>query len=486
MRNPLYNDDFENYLQQQVKDHRMYPSDHIWRNIQENIHGERKWPALTFISIFIISSLVVSTLLIKPNKQVELAAAVKKTSAPVTIEEKREAAKLTAAASEEVLEQHLTANYITQQTIAEVSRNTNQFNSIPVADVTPVSNEPVAEDKIVVEAAHENKPMAVAAKPQKITETESADLENKIILAALPPITPNSFYFSPAKEAEVHNDYSFFPTFQIKDLNDYDGWKNYPITTSSILKRRNFPRLDFQFYVTPSVSYRRLVDEKTGNPVQSFVSAIPVSAKYYLDVNQVVHHRPALGSEVGFALGYHLSKKLTLKAGLQFNIRRYNIEAYSYNTEVSSVAWTDNNSVDTLNTYSMYRNYALSSTPIVLHNTYYEMSLPVGIDWQILSSKRLSWNVAGSIQPTYTFDKEPFILTSDYKNYADGSLLMKNWNVNTSFETYLGYKVGEITWQIGPQFRYQQLPTYSNKYPIREYLLDYGLKIGFTKSLGSK
>lgn len=487
MRNPLYNDDFENYLQQQVKDHRMYPSDHIWRNIQDSIHGERKWPALTFISIFVISSLVVSTLLMKPNKQVELAQAANKTAAPLTIEEKKKVEALNAAASEEVLEQHLTANHITQQTIAEVSNHTNHFSVIPTSSVVRVADDAgVAEEKIAVEAVHESKTVAASAKHEKVNETEKAELTDQIVLAAFPPLNANSFYFPPAKESKgYNNDYPLFQTLQIGSLNDYDTWKS-PITASSILKRRSFPKLDFQFYVAPSVSYRRLIDERTGNPVQSFVSAIPVSAKYYLDVNQVVHHRPALGSEVGFALGYHLSKTLTLKAGLQFNIRRYNIEAYSYNMEASSVALSDNNSVDTLNTYSIYRNYALSSTPIVLHNTYYEMSVPVGIDWQIFSSKRLSWNIAGSIQPTYTFDKEPFVITSDYKNYADGSLLMRNWNVNTSLETYLGYKVGAIRWQIGPQFRYQQLPTYSNKYPIREYLLDYGLKIGFTKSLGSK
>ncbi|MGN6617048.1 MAG: hypothetical protein ACTHJ5_07710 [Ilyomonas sp.] len=485
MRNPLYNDDFENYLQQQVKDHRMYPSDHIWRNIQENIHGERKWPALTFISIFIISSLVVSTLLMKPNKQIELAS-IRNSTPSITPEEKEKVAQLNAIATEEVLEQHLTANHITQQTIAEVSESTNkrvevttQVQKAGVEDIESIPTKSVkAENQTALQTT-------AITKQGRVLKAEKPDLAGKIVITALPPVVPNSFYL-PAKDAKAFPDFQVFQALQIGNLNDYNIWKSYPITTSALIKRRGFPKLDFQFYVTPSVSYRRLIDEKTGNPVQSFVSAIPVSANYSLDVNQVVHHRPALGSEVGFALGYHLSKTLTLKTGLQFNIRRYNIEAYSYNMQASSVTLSDNNSVDTLNTYSIYRNYALSSTPIVLHNTYYEIALPVGIDWQILQSGRLSWNVAGSIQPTYTFDKEPFIITSDYKNYADGSLLMRNWNVNTSFETYIGYKVGEIRWQIGPQFRYQQMPTYSNKYPIREYLLDYGLKVGFTKSLGNK
>jgi hypothetical protein len=38
-------------------------------------------------------------------------------------------------------------------------------------------------------------------------------------------------------------------------------------------------------------------------------------------------------------------------------------------------------------------------------------------------------------------------------------------------------------WQIGPEFRYQLLSTYSNEYPIHENLKGYGLKIGLVKEL---
>ena len=82
-----------------------------------------------------------------------------------------------------------------------------------------------------------------------------------------------------------------------------------------------------------------------------------------------------------------------------------------------------------------------------------------------------------------TLDKEPFIITSNYKNYADGSQLMRNWNLNANAETYIGYKMGSFRWQAGPQFRYQFFPTLSNRYPIKEHLLDYGIKIGFVKTL---
>jgi hypothetical protein len=37
--------------------------------------------------------------------------------------------------------------------------------------------------------------------------------------------------------------------------------------------------------------------------------------------------------------------------------------------------------------------------------------------------------------------------------------------------------------QVGPEFRYQFLSSYSNQYPLRENLASYGLKIGIIKAI---
>ena len=125
----------------------------------------------------------------------------------------------------------------------------------------------------------------------------------------------------------------------------------------------------------------------------------------------------------------------------------------------------------------------VSSVPFTLKNRFYQVSLPIGLDYKIAEHGKLSWNVAASVQPTYTFDKEPFVVSTNFKDYADGSKLMRNWNVNGNVETYLSYKMGSVKWQVGPQFRYQFMPTMSQNYPIKEYLLNYGLKVGFTKAI---
>ena len=246
-----------------------------------------------------------------------------------------------------------------------------------------------------------------------------------------------------------------------------------------ILKKLS--KFTFQFYVTPSLSYRQLTDAK-GKAARSY-TAIPLSANYKIDINNIVKHTPSAGAEVGFALGYQLSDRFTVKSGLQFNVRQYNIEAFP-------AAWPPAPEVvdggSTTDALAISAHYTQANTdPIILRNRYYEVAAPIGMDYRVFAGTNgaVTVNVAATIQPTYTFDKEPFVITTDYKTYADGSSLMRNWNVNSSVEAYISYKIGAFRWQIGPQFRYQHLPTYGGGYPIREHLLDYGLKLGFTKSL---
>ncbi|HRI22820.1 MAG TPA: outer membrane beta-barrel protein, partial [Panacibacter sp.] len=242
-------------------------------------------------------------------------------------------------------------------------------------------------------------------------------------------------------------------------------------------KKSNF---DFQFYVTPSISYRRLIDDHNGELSRSYITALPFAANYVVDINNVVQHKPAAGYELGFSLGYNLNSKFAIRSGLQFNMRQYNISAFVHGFEPAAPSLLTGIAIEP-NSITGFRNIT-ESEPIVLKNRYYEISLPVGIDWRLIN-KKLVWGIAASVQPTYTFDKEPFIVTTNYKNYKDGSQLIRNWNVNVGFETYIGYNTGKYRWQLGPQIRTQLLPSLSSSYPIREYPVDYGIKLSLIRSL---
>ena len=241
---------------------------------------------------------------------------------------------------------------------------------------------------------------------------------------------------------------------------------------------KNSDRFDFRFYVTPSISYRRL-DEKRELKNGANTS---LESSYKVNPSQAIHQAPAIGYETGFGLGYHLNNKFTLTGGFQFNISQYEIDAFRYKDESVAVVLNDGKFSNTVNTISSLRSVA-GTKPLTIQNTYYELSMPVGLEWMILNTGKFSWGLAGALQPTYTFDKQPFIISSNYKNYSDGSAYLRNLNLNTNLETYFGYTRGSYRWQIGPQVRYQVLSSLVDKYPNKEYLINYGLKVGVVKQL---
>src|SRR5205814_3408045 len=100
----------------------------------------------------------------------------------------------------------------------------------------------------------------------------------------------------------------------------------------------NSSKFDFQFYVTPSISYRRLVDDAQGKLSKHYITALPLAANYMVDVNRVIRHRSAAGYEIGLSLGYNLNSKLALHSGLQFNMREYDIDAYVHPIEPATIA----------------------------------------------------------------------------------------------------------------------------------------------------
>jgi len=58
-RNQL--DAFEEFILDEVNEHKMYPSSRVWTNIRTEVHGNKSWPALTIIALTVLVALTVST-----------------------------------------------------------------------------------------------------------------------------------------------------------------------------------------------------------------------------------------------------------------------------------------------------------------------------------------------------------------------------------------------------------------------------------------
>jgi hypothetical protein len=111
------------------------------------------------------------------------------------------------------------------------------------------------------------------------------------------------------------------------------------------------------------------------------------------------------------------------------------------------------------------------------------ISIPLGLELTLLGNDRIKFNVASTIQPTYVINNEAYLVSTNLKNYAQEPSLYRKWNVNAGAEAFVSVNTGSYSWVIGPQFRYQIMSSYKNKYPIKEHLVDYGFKIGVNKRL---
>ena len=61
-------DELEEFLSDSADQHRMYPSDKVWRNINKELHGNKSWPALTFGAILTGAVITAGLILVHPDK----------------------------------------------------------------------------------------------------------------------------------------------------------------------------------------------------------------------------------------------------------------------------------------------------------------------------------------------------------------------------------------------------------------------------------
>lgn len=495
----LFNDnEFEQFLTDETKQHRMYPSDKIWRNIQNDLHGKKRWPALTLISIFIITALTVSTLInnhpipigSKPVLQPENIALANDKSNSVAYKEQ------------------LFANNITQKTFAAIKEKTQKEELDAYETMLKAANNTAAiivnndKNEVVLYEPH------LISSQENVTKDITASLNNsykkveKEITARLnigennqsntistaTSVTENSTEKSKKIVAisTIKNDkISLFK----KPVDDNPTeTENAVANNYSVDKLHKKPsKFQVQFYITPSVSYRKLYDDKErSNLERPSVTTIPADLNSKTDLDDIVRHKPAMGVEFGVAGMYQLTNRLKIKTGLQINSRQYYISGYQSTgvAKLAPITLVEGNRLDTLYQYSNFSsNTSNGAKESQLDNKLYQVSLPIGLQWDFVQGGRLGLSVGASVQPTLTLNKNIYIISTDYKYYTDGTPFFRRWNINSSAEFNITYKVGGYKWYFGPQMRYQHLPTYTENYPVKEYRLDYGLKIGFTKPL---
>lgn len=233
-----------------------------------------------------------------------------------------------------------------------------------------------------------------------------------------------------------------------------------PLTIESVLNsyKPKAKKFNLQAYFTPTVSYRKLNDNH---------------------IEDIVPHKPAFGFELGLAGKYRVASNVKLRGGLQFNVNRYEIKTFDSYAQVATVRLNDRNGTDYVRTITNYNNFTGYQSNW-LQNFYFQVSAPIGVELKLKGDDKVQFGIASTIQPTYLLGDKTYVISTDYKNYTEMPNLVRRWNVNTNFETFVAYSTGHINWQVGPQVRYQILSSYLKKYPVKENLFDFGLKVGLS------
>lgn len=481
MEDREYMDDLEHLLSDAAEKHQMFPSDHIWSNIRKEVQSEKSWPALSIIAFLIIVALTVATFLNYPPDNIIAKIKYQDSLQKEQVQELLAAQKKNRENPDPII----SPTRITDKTLATFKNQEADLNySYNLYQASTVSVKEEIKNVEPIEKTLDKKPIAgnnnAPAKGYDYTaeNKQLADIVvEQLVSNAQVVATDNEDKKEPAEQG---SDKALSRKLIAVNLNDEE---EDPAIRRSRLKweRQNAPsRWSYEFYTTPSISYRSLEDDRTRDKYNNTTPTAPGTTQGALDSSKI-RHKPALGTEVGVGLLYGLSSRLRLKMGLQFNIRQYYIDAYqSYG--VATIAIVQNNRVDSINVASRYSNIA-SYSAAKLDNRMYQISIPIGLQYDAIQSAKWGVSIGASIQPTFTLNKNVYMISTDYKYYANGESFFRKFNINTAVDLNVNYKIGDNTkLYLGPQIRYQHLPTYNDAYPIKEYRWDYGVKIGIMKS----
>jgi hypothetical protein len=493
MERGFYNEDIEELLKEKADQYKMYPSDKVWKGIHRSLHPNRKWywfslllflgavGYYTFIEFITPStagrsSIAENNVTSSASKQTEITESNNSTKAVIVPFGTPKQNNTTSKQRTFVLNPD--NNEANEALVIRIEQPTTSpataITGVPENHTLVYNNETTVYDLNSWQAKKLWQPEL--ANNNETAETNSLNITNEQAthqpIAMVPAATTLT---NPTSINELKLEAN---TKNTEEDKERVGWMaQHAVYELPVPKQK---RLSWQMSFTPTMNYRTW----KGSNYPSDVKTLPLAPIIPGDPDKLVNHKPALGFEVGSNLLYAVNKTLTLKTGLQLNYIRYDIQAYSsYAYEPATIALNSGYGIVTgqLTSYTRYRNFGGDAAED-LHNQYFQLSVPMGLEVNILGNKKLQVGIAGTVQPTYLLNRNTYLITADYK-YATEPALVRRWNVNTSAEAFVSYKTGDLKWQVGPQIRYQLLSSYIKEYPIRENLYNYGIKIGVTKTI---
>lgn len=449
----MYRDEsFEGTLKEKADEYRMYPSQQTWENIQKQI--KRRNRTFNFKSFGLSTLLLLGFAITAGDDELTNSGSTSSSSLqlPFTSTDENDIAKTTEAP---VVSIHTAINKKPlSETTVEVGKNDDIILEEPL---------PVFASEVTAEAKTEE-PAAII--PQSIEKVSADDRLMSVDPAQrFVPRKANTYpeiVITPAAVEEQPQNTITEPAAAVLTDAELNYEVNVPVINKQPLKKQ------IQFYLTSGASYRVLYNDKQ----------LTFGSLQNLDPENVARHKPSVGLEAGTAILFPLSKAVKFRTGVQLNYTRYNVEVFRSNPQVATISFASSGVVQRISALRTDSGY-LS----VVKNETLQLSIPVGLELKLTGKRKVQWNVAANIQPTYLISASGYFLTNDMKKYVKAPDLLSNLNLNSALETFIRWDMKDFQLQAGPQLRYQLFSNTRGDYQIKEHLVDYGFRIGLVKTL---
>ena len=420
-----HNDNFEQFLREATENFKMRPSVRVWNSVYNNIHPSKKSPSAAALLVFIIAFFIFSS----------------------------------------------NNSNVFQEAIAIENKSTELIkNKQPLAYSNKLQTPSVYKKQDLYHAAIENKPNGQIKRKTNSVASAPAAIENY-----KPIIFTNINAKSQLQDFNLHQQINQLDAGTVYQINSIEQKPIYiPV------KNNDESELSYQLYATSSVGYR--------NGYRNSESEISTSSSEYLhnvtDLNKNLRYMPEFNVEAGGAFLVNVTSSLRLKAGMQLNYTNYkltNNDGLSdlVNSEVSNPVVNNPSQANEIQMLNPNMNNEFKK----FNSSTYQISIPFGTELELIGNHQLKWFAGATIQPSYLVGGYPGQNTNEMQSYLQEGYGFRKWNVNTSFETFLSYKLPNGSRiNAGPQFRYQLFSSYESKYLYNDKQYNIGLKLGISRN----
>ena len=297
MEHNFEHDEFEEYLQRQVKNHRMFPADGVWREIHSKLHGTQKWPALTVAAFLLISATLLICVHFAPKPNIFAIQPSIETIASTTPALIQKGNVLnTFSASNPFYNKARQVDEIPPKSTDIDLLTPEQFIDKKPAPTNEVGNELL----VAIPEPQINDNLSDKTKA-RIIPLNNTSANNWKVQIASPRFDVSSLRMLQATFVEARNplsaNISTVETSNKNIANEVVKDQSQDVALHTISKPESHKNsLGIQLYVAPSISYRKLGEDPNSLREKSEAG---VDAGHATDINKVVRHKPGTGIEAG-------------------------------------------------------------------------------------------------------------------------------------------------------------------------------------------